>query len=121
MKLGELLRAREGIRYAYTLKLKSGARALKLRKVLVDLDGELKNFDAIKDEYIKATGKESLSQEDPEFKEIVARIDEAAREEIETKVEAVIEMIDLENVEASAQDIDAMLQLGLVNLETKTP
>lgn len=116
MKLSTLLAAKNAMTYAYTLKLKSGARALTLRKVLVALEEEMRAFEEVKNEYIKATGKNELGKDDPEFAEVVARINEAASVEVETKIEPVIEMADLEGVEASAQDIDGLLAIGLIRL-----
>lgn len=116
MKLSTVLAAKNALTYAYTLKLKSGARALTLRKVLVALEEEIRNFEEVKNEYIKATGKSEIGPNDPEFAEVVARISEASGVEVEAKIEPVIEMADLEGVEASAQDIDGLLAIGLIRI-----
>jgi len=114
MKLATIINARQSIAFAYGLRLQSGARALRLRKTLLALDEELKTFDSMKNDFLNGLGKDSLSRGDHGFDDLVRMLEEAAAEDIEVKIEQVIEIADLESTEASAKDIDGLVALGLV-------
>lgn len=113
MKLKELDRAREGISWAYTLRLKNGLRALKLRKVLSKMIEELDRYDAMKRDYIRETGKKQLTPKDPEFAKVMEILNEALGAEADIHVEPLITEDDLLDVEASAVELDCVIALGL--------
>lgn len=117
MKVQEISNARTGIMWAYQLRLKSGLRAMKLRKLIARMDEEMSRFDALKNDYVKATGKDTVTPTDPEYGEVVARINEALAMETDITVEPLIEPADLENVEVSAAELDAVARIGLLKEE----
>lgn len=117
MKVQDISNARAGIMWAYQLRLKSGLRAMKLRKLVARMDEEMTRFDALKNDYVKATGKDTVRPTDPEYGEVVARINEALAMETDIIVEPLIEPADLENVEVSAAELDAVARIGLLKEE----
>lgn len=116
MKLGEIIANRDAIGRAYDLRLKNGARTLRLRAVLAQLNEQLKRFEELKDSYIRATGKEQLGPGDPEFADVVKHLNEALEADVDVKVDAAIEMADVESVELSVREIEGLLALGLINM-----
>ena len=114
MKLATIVNARESITFASGIRLKSGARALRLRKTLLALDNELKAFDGMRNDYLNGIGKASLSPGEPGFDTLVKMISEAAAEDVSVTVEPVIELDDLESIEVSAKEIDGLVVLGLI-------
>lgn len=114
MKLATILNARQSISFAYGLRLKSGARAYRLRKMLLAMDEELKAFDGMRNDFLKGRGVDRLSPGDEGFDELVKMLEEAAAEEVGVKIEPIIEMLDLDSTEASASDIDGLFMLGLI-------
>lgn len=114
MKLAVVVNCKSGLELAYQMKLKNGARAIKLRRLITAVNQELKNFEEIKDGYIRETGKEAIGPADPEYAGIIMRINEAMNTEVDIAFEPLIEEADLENTEASAAEIDALFALGLI-------
>ncbi len=120
MKLGILLQAREGVAFAYRLKLKDGLRAYKLRKELAMLEEEVKTFEKLKEDLIKATGKNEIQQTDPEFMGLVKTLNEAAEADIADPT-PYIEENDLAGTEASAMEIEMIERLGLLKQPSAEP
>jgi hypothetical protein len=117
VKLGIIVNNADALKAAYGLKLKSGSRAFKLRSKLVEFEKQMEIFNAMKNDAIKATGKEQIGQNDPEFAEIVTMLNEAVTEDVDITVEPLIEMADLESAELSAKEIDGIIALGLFKVE----
>jgi len=121
MKLGTLYRAQHGIGLAYRLNLKKdGLRAYKLRKELAALESELKIFGSIVDDAIKATGKTEITENDPDFIKVNEIINEAGKADIPDPTPYIKES-DLEGVDASAAEIDAIIKLGLLKEADESP
>lgn len=114
MKLGQIIASKAALEFAYTLRLKNGARALRLRKLIAKTNVELAAFETLRNDYIKVTGKDSLLPTDPEYDDVVRMINEALAEETEIVVEPLIDETDLEGVEASAYQLEGLYQLGLM-------
>lgn len=114
MKLNVISGARNGIACAYNLKLTSGLRALKLRKVLVRMDEELRALSDVMANYGKAIGKDKVKITDPEYGEAIQRYNEALEAEVDIAVEPLILFEDIERANVSASDLDALIKLGLL-------
>lgn len=102
------------------MKLKSGNRAIQLRRLITKINAEIKTFDDIKNEYIRATGKEEIKPGDPEYIEVATRLSEAAEAEVDVEVIPLIEEADLDGIEISAKEIDGLIAIGLLRLEEST-
>lgn len=120
MKLGIAIRAQSGLAFAYRLKLKDGLRAFKLRKEIEKIQAEIATFDKLKEDSIKATGKQEIKPSDPEFSELVRILDEAAGADIADPT-PYIEEGDLTGTEASAEEIDGIIALKLLKETSEAP
>lgn len=114
MMLGQIVAKKDWLGWAYGLRLNNGARAYHLRKILDAMSKEIKKFDELRDGYIKATGRDTVREADPEFPEILERLNEALSTDVSITVTAVVELGDLANTKASPNDLANLEELGLL-------
>ena len=114
MKLGQIIAKRDWFQWAYLLRLNNGARAYHLRKTLDAMSSEIRKFDELRDSYIKATGRDTVKETDPEFPEILERLNEALSADVSIKVTALVELDDLANTKASPTDLATLEEFGLL-------
>lgn len=112
--LGVLIRNQGALVTAYSMRLKNGAKAYRLLKALDKYNEELKTFDKIRVEAIKATGKEEILPHDKEYQEVIQKLNEAMEVEI-PKVDPVLGEQDLEGVEIDAKTLKALEEVGILS------
>jgi hypothetical protein len=114
MNLKKIFDSMDGIKFAYNMRLKNGSRSMKLRRCINKINAEIENFHAVRDGYIKDTGKESLSSTDPEFESVMKNITEALNVDFDIDIEPFISEDDLEATNVSAKELDDLINIGLL-------
>lgn len=114
MKLGEILRRRQSVAWAYALKVKSGGMAMRLRKAINPVMAEIREHDEYVQQMVKDTGKTGVDPGDPEYDGIMRRAEEALEVEVEYEIAAPLALDDFAEIECSAADLDALVTLGII-------
>jgi hypothetical protein len=114
MKLKELFLYQDILKKAYELNVPSGSTAFKLRSAIKVLQDEWTLFNETRDSLIKATGKNELGPNDPEYQDVLKKIEEALEVEIGITYDPPLTIQDLEGSKLSVKDIDGLIALKLL-------
>jgi hypothetical protein len=115
MKLATLLNFQSVLPFVQNLPCRNGLKAFELKKILDTFSDELKKFDDFKNDLIKATGKEKLSETDEEFSDVMKKINEASQAEIADPT-PVFEQDDFNDIKISSLQIMALIELKLLKI-----
>ncbi len=116
MKIGDIVANRNAIPFAYRINVKNGARAFAIVDLLEEMEKELEKYDKVKDGVIKATGKTAISSEDPEWPDVVTKLNEVMEVEVDIKITPLLERSEIfEATDVSAAVVAGLRRLGLMN------
>lgn len=113
-KIVDLFSSKDGLSMAYSLRLNSGGRTFRLRKLINSLNAEMVEFGEFRKGLMEKSGLTKFDQSNPVVQELNKQLEEASQEPTKTEIEPMIEMMDLDDVKISALEIDQLISIGLL-------
>ncbi|MEX2444514.1 MAG: hypothetical protein WD492_12975 [Alkalispirochaeta sp.] len=112
MKIGDLLNAREATSALYRAKV-NGKTAIQVRRAVRQIEQELSDYDEARKKWIESEGLEGkqISELTDEQRQYMQELFNA---EVDPSWKAPVSIDDLEGVEVSAAELDALISVGLV-------
>lgn len=120
MKLGLLVNNNDTLARLYNLEL-TGKRVFKLRKILRNMESEIKIFEETKNQYIMQHGKKideivQVVQGTKEFNKMVEILNDMLDTDIEVDIDFKLTEEEISEVKFSARDIDSLIDMELLEI-----
>jgi len=113
LKIGEIKNS-GAMGAIYATRLSDGKRAYDLMKVAMGLEKELEQFQEFKNQVVKDTGKDSVKPGDPEFQEVVKKINEAGEALPETILKPLVKPEEATGSGLTTGQLMLLDKLGLI-------